>query len=243
MLKRVAMVLSVLAVLLVSAFLVNKVTAVTLDDVAYHFSLGRTKATVGVSGGDIYAISPDGLAETKLCSLKLQEDFVTRVKVEARFTNAIGDTLPFLVNWVSLGSEDSLGTTEGFKAGNLHFSGEFTELQPDAPMGAPADCERKMAEFMNRRHRICMVRSSLIPTENGVFSAYRFDQLQMWLPESIFEMNGLVKSDAAHEVQTQSCPLSSAVPWDVAFRKSLRVINMENLPDDDAEVKGTDKEV
>ena len=229
MLKRVTTVLGVLAVLLVGAFVLNKVTAVTLDDIAYHFSLGRAQAQVGVSGGDIYAISPDGLSESKICSLDLQEDFVTRVSVEAKFTNAIGETLPFLVKWVSFGSDSALGDGAEFDGVRLRFSGQFTELQSNAPQGAPAECEAKMAQFANRRHKICMVRSSLIPTENSVFSAYRFDPFQIYLPDSVFEANGMTKSDAAREIEILTCPVSSAVPWDVAIRKSLRVINMENV--------------
>jgi hypothetical protein len=87
-----------------------------------------------------------------------------------------------------------------------------------------------MAQFANRRHLICMVRSSLIPTHNGVFSAYRFDSFQLFLPASVFEAHGMEKSDAAREVEILSCPNGSGVPWDVAFRKSMRVITMENLP-------------
>lgn len=229
MFKKITLMLGVLATLVGSAFVFNKVAAVTMDDVASHFSLGRTQATVGVVGGDIYAVAPDGLSETRLCSLDLREDFVTRVRVEAHFSNAIGATLPFLVSFVSFGADDSLGDAGDFTGARLRFSGEFTELQADAPLGASAACERKMAEFMNRRHKICMVRSSLVPTENAVFSAYRFDQLQMFLPEPMFALYGLTKSDAAKEIQTQLCPQSSSTPWDVAFRKSLRVISMEPL--------------
>ncbi|QIE40633.1 hypothetical protein [Meridianimarinicoccus aquatilis] len=231
MLKRISIMLGVLAVLLGSGFVLNKVAAVTIDDVASHFSLGRTQATVGVSGGDIYAIAPDGLSETRLCSLQLQEDFVTRVRIEAKFSNTIGSTLPFLVKFVSFGADEDIAGASDFSGARMRFSGEFTELQANAPMGAPADCEQKMAQFMNRRHKICMVRSSLVPTNNAVFSAYRFDRLQMFLPDSIFAMHKMEKSDAAKELQTQPCPQSSAVPWDVAFRKSLRVINMEDITD------------
>ena len=229
MLKRVATVLSVLAVLLVSAFVFNKVTAVTFDDIAYHFSLDRARAQVGVSGGDIYAISPDGLSESKICSLELAEDFVTRVDLDARFTNTIGETLPFLVKWASFGTDDSLGNGASFDGARLRFSGQFTELQSNAPLAAPTECEMKMAQFANRRHRICMVRSSLVPAENSVFSAYRFDQFQVFLPEAVFESHDMTKSDAAREVENLTCPTSSPVPWDVAFRKSLRVINMQNV--------------
>ena|GEM_PF-6385707 len=237
MLKRVGMVLSVLAVLLLSAFVFNKVAAVTLDDVTHHFSLGRSHATIGVSGGDIYAISPDGLSEMRLCSLTLQEDFVVRVAVTAMFTNTIGDTLPFLVRFVSLGADKPAGVDADFAGARLRFDGQFTELQSEAPRGAPPECERKMAEFMNQRYRICMVRASLIPTENAVFSAYRFDPFQMFVPQSLYALHGMEKSDAAIEVQTQKCPETSGVAWDVAIRKSLRVINMEGI-DQVAEASG-----
>lgn len=227
MIKKIALMLGVLATLVAGAFGFSKVAAVTLDDVASHFDLGRTQATLGVAGGDIYAISPDGLFETRLCSLKLQEEFVDRIQVEARFSNVIGTTLPFLTDWLSPSVADTMIDAAEFAGSRLRFEGEFTELQADAPQDLSPDCERKMAQYMNRRHKICMVRSSLVPTESAAFSAYRFDRMQMWLPDALFELYDMEKSDAAKEVQKLDCPASSAVPWDVAVRRSLRIINME----------------
>ena len=227
MFKRIGILLGVLATLVAGAFGFAKVAAVTLDDVASHFDLGRAQATVGVAGGDIYAISPDGLSETRLCSLELQDEFVDRIKVNARFSNVIGTTLPFLTDWLSPGVADSMMSAAEFAGARLRFEGEFTELQAEAPRDIAPDCERRMAEYANSRHRICMVRSSLVPTDNSAFSAYRFDRMQIFLPDRLFALYGMEKSEAAQTIQFEACPASSALPWDVAVRKSLRLIEME----------------
>lgn len=229
MLRRVSKILGVLAVLLVSAFVFNKVTAVTLDDVAHHFSLGRPQATLGVSGGDIYAISPDGLSERKLCALRLQSDFVKRVQVRAQFSNDIGTTLPALVDWISFGTAEGSSAPEDVDGARLRFVGDFTELAPEAPLGTSVQCERRMAELMNRRHRICMVRASLIPSDNAVFSAYKFDRRQIFLPDAVFEQHGMDKSDAVREVQAKPCPSGSNPAWDVRVRHLLRIVSMQPL--------------
>lgn len=234
MLPRVAKILGVLAVLLVSAFVFNKVTAVTLDDVAHHFSLGRPQATVGVSGGDVYAISPDGLSEQKLCALRLQSDFVKRVQVRAQFSNDIGTTLPSLVDWISFEVAEGAKAPDNVDGARLRFVGVFTELASEAPLGTSVDCERKMAELTNRRHRICMVRASLIPSDNTVFSAYKFDRRQMLVPDAVFEQHGMTKSDAAREVQAKRCPSGSNPAWDVRVRHLLRIITMHPLGGDPA---------
>ncbi len=226
--------LGILATLVAGAFGFSKVAAVTLDDVASHFDLGRAQATVGVAGGDIYAISPDGLSETRLCSLVLQDEFVDRVKVNARFSNVIGTTLPFLTDWVSPGVAEGMMNAAEFEGARLRFEGEFTELQPEAPRDIAPDCERRMAEHANARHKICMVRSSLVPDDNKAFSAYRFDSVQVFLPDRLYVLYGMEKSDAATAIQFEACPASSALPWDVAVRKSLRIIEMQSVRDDDA---------
>lgn len=238
MFRKVAVMLGVLATLVAGAFGFSKVAAVTLDDVASHFDMGRAQATVGVAGGDIYAISPDGLSETRLCSLDLQAEFVDRIKINARFSNVIGTTLPFLTDWLSSGVADSMLDAAEFAGARLRFEGEFTELQAEAPRDIAPDCERRMAEYANARHRICMVRSSLVPNDASAFSAYRFDRLQIFLPERFFELYGMEKSDAARAVQMEACPASSALPWDVAVRKSLRIIEMETVRNDPDPVGG-----
>lgn len=227
MIKKISLMLGVLATLVAGAFGFSKVAAVTLDDVASHFDMGRAQATVGVAGGDIYAISPDGLSETRLCSLELQDEFVDRIKINARFSNVIGTTLPFLTDWLSSGVADTMINAAAFAGARLRFEGEFTELQAEAPRDIAPDCERRMAEYANARHRICMVRSSLVPNDNSAFSAYRFDRLQIFLPDRFFALYGMEKSEAAQKVQMEACPASSALPWDVAVRKSLRIIEME----------------
>jgi len=234
MVRKITLMLGVLATLVAGAFGFSKVAAVTLDDVASHFDLGRAQATVGVAGGDIYAISPDGLSETRLCSLVLQDEFVDRITVNARFSNVIGTTLPFLTDWLSPGVADSMVNAAEFAGARLRFEGEFTELQAEAPRDITPDCERRMAEYANAGHRICMVRSSLVPTDNSAFSAYRFDRLQIFLPERLFAVYDMQKSDAAQNAQMQPCPASSTLPWDVAVRKSLRIINMEAVRNDAA---------
>lgn len=237
MFKRIAIMLGVLATLVAGAFGFSKVAAVTLDDVASHFDLGRAQATVGVAGGDIYAIAPDGLSETRLCSLELQDEFVDRVQVRAQFSNVIGTTLPFLTDWIQPGLPGDMLNDDEFAGARLRFEGEFTELQAEAPRDIAPDCERRMAEYANARHRICMVRSSLVPSDNKAFSAYRFDSVQIFLPDRLFALYDMEKSDAARAVQTLDCPASSAQPWDVAVRKSLRIINMESVRNDNAPVE------
>jgi len=228
--------LGVLATLLAGAFGFSKVAAVTLDDVASHFDLGRAQATVGVAGGDIYAISPDGLSETRLCSLELQEEFVVRIKVDARFSNVIGTTLPFLTELL-----DAVVMSSEFAGARLSFQGEFTELQAEAPREVSPDCERRMAEYANAEHKICMVRSSLVPTFASAFSAYRFERLQIFLPEALFQLYDMKKNAMAQKAQFEACPDSSARPWDVAVRKSLRIIEMEMVrKENDPDVNSMD---
>lgn len=239
MIKKISIMLGVLATLVAGAFGFSKVAAVTLDDVASHFDMGRAQATVGVAGGDIYAISPHGVSETRLCSLALQDEFVNRIAVKARFSNVIGTTLPFLTDWLSPNVADSMVNAAEFAGARLRFEGQFTELQAEAPRGIAPACERRMAEYANAGHKICMVRSSLVPTDNSAFSAYRFDRLQIFLPERLFAVYDMQKSEAAQKIQMEACPASSTLPWDVAVRKSLRIINMEAVRKDAAPSVGS----
>jgi hypothetical protein len=210
-----------------ATFAFGKVTAVTFDDVATHFDLGSAEARVGISGGDIFAVARTGRSTEKICTFELREQYVRREKVEAYFTNALGARLPFLARWLGNDLGDAAIKGEELEGARLRFAGEFTELQTDAPRRASDGCERRMIEYANDGYRICMVRSSLIPTDRKVFSAYRFDPLQVFLPDAVFEKHGQERSDKSASVRHLPCPQSSEVPWDVAIRKSLRVIRMD----------------
>ncbi|MEV8465259.1 hypothetical protein AB0T83_00505 [Fluviibacterium sp. DFM31] len=227
MLKRILQIGGALVLAIVIAFGLNKATAVTIDDITSFYELGGARAHPGVQGGDIYAVSPDGLIEEKICALELQEDFVVRQKIAAEFTNSIGEAIPFIVELAKIGSGGQDIDTGAVIHHRMKFAGEFTKLLEDAPIGTNAACEKKMVQRMNARYLICMVRSSLIPTGNSVFSAYRFDSLQIWIPDVTFEKYGSSKSGAAVQNASKTCPQATSIPWDVAFRKSLRIVKPE----------------
>lgn len=228
LLKRIGQGAAALTLVVLLAFFLNKVADVTLDDATNYFKLGPAHAHLSVSGGDIYAVSPDGLIQEKICAMALQEEFVNRIKVDAVFSNVIADTLPFVVKLVSWGADKDLVPDSDQAHTRLRFSGEFTELQENAPMGASENCERQMVKRSNARYLICMVRSSLIPKGQSAFSAYRFDSLQIWLPEEVYQKYGATKGEAAKQLASTPCPTQSGIPWDVAFRAGLRLIKIND---------------
>ncbi|MCA8883568.1 MAG: hypothetical protein KDA50_07455 [Rhodobacteraceae bacterium] len=237
LLKRVGQGGAALALAILVAFFLNKVADVTLDDATNYFKLGPAQANLSVSGGDIYAVSPDGLIQEKICAMALQEEFVNRIKVDAVFSNVIADSLPFVAKLVSWGADADLLPDSDTTQTRLRFSGEFTELLTNAPMGAGEDCERQMVKRSNARYLICIVRSSLIPEGQNAFSAYRFDSLQIWLPEEIYGKFGAAKGEAAKLLAGKPCPTQSGVPWDVAFRAGLRLIKINDAQPDDRQAE------
>lgn len=225
MLRKILQAAAAVLVLLLAGFGVHKLTTVTLHDIAAFYDLGAPRSHLQVVSGDIYAIGPDNLTQEKICRMALQEQFVDRVRLDAKFSNGIVENIPFISGIIG---DDKAEALTGIPRGTrLRFLGEFTHLREDAPQGAPAECEREMVDRMNRRQRICIVSSSLIPTDDVVFSAYRFNSLPIYVPESVFEAHGRVKSDAAKAAERHNCPLESDVPWDVAFRKALNVVQVE----------------
>ncbi len=86
-----------------------------------------------------------------------------------------------------------------------------------------------MARHLNLRHRICTVRSSLIPEANPGLSAFNFATYSNMVPEETFKTCGMEKSLAARMVEAQTCPADIGVPWDVALRRLLRVVEPRDL--------------
>ncbi|AVO36756.2 hypothetical protein [Pukyongiella litopenaei] len=228
------------AFVLASALVYRTATAITQNDVLANLGLGSGVLELGVRAGDVYSISPDGTRSERICGLKLDDRFVNEVNVDAIYANSMRELMPdflgFLAGGASLQDARSLvevmKTDEGKQTAQLRLVGLMTQIRKDTERAdTPEFCECEMARHLNRRHRVCSVRSSLIPESNPELSAFNFATFSNMIPEAVFERCGLEKSEAARQIETQTCPSDTGVPWDVALRRALGVVEPRDMVD------------
>lgn len=226
------------AFVLASALVYRTATAITQNDVLASLGLGSGVLELGVRAGDVYSISPDGTRSERICGLKLDERFVNEVRVDAIYANSMRELMPdfmgFLAGSASIQDTRSLvelmKTDEGSQAAQLRLAGLMTQVRKDTERAeTPEFCECEMARHLNRRQRVCTVRSSLIPERNPELSAFNFATFSNMVPEEVFKRCGLEKSPAAAQIEMQSCPANIGVPWDVALRRALGVVEPRDM--------------
>jgi len=234
MLKKILGVAAALVLALTCSFAFKTLAGVTLDDLAAQMdmNIGHAQGSGGVSAGDIYWVSGDGLRRDKLCSMALQEEYVRHNPVDMTFTNTIGASIPFMGNIFDY-KDIAAGTSSG---GDLRFGGflvrmqfeaEETELMEGAPQGAPDFCEETMVRRAAKGDMICIVNYSLIPEHNKFFTAYRFNANQILIPDETFGKYGLDATKRVSQNAQHDCPREEARSWDVALRASLRILSVE----------------
>ena len=213
-------------------------TGVNQNDVLAQYDLGAGVADVGVRAGDVYWISPDGKRGEPICRLSLNKEFVNDAPVDAVYRNSLSSLLPGFQDFVKAGfgliKPDPSGSNETIEVtsivsqddkGYLRLTGHFTQLKENTERaGIPDSCECEMARFLNKRHRVCTVRSSLVPASDPNLSAFNFASFSNMVPAQKFEQCGLQKSDAATVVELEPCPASMGHSWDVTLRKMLGVV-------------------
>lgn len=219
--------------LLASALVYRTATAITQNDVLASLGLGSGVLELGVRAGDVYSISPDGTRSERICGLKLNENFVSEVRVDAIYANSMRELMPDFLGFLAGGAslQDTTSLVElmksdvGKQTAQLRLAGLMTQIRKDTEHAeTPKFCECRMASHLNRRQRVCTVRSSLIPESKPELSAFNFASFSNMVPETVFARCGLEKSAAAKQIEMQSCPADIGVPWDVALRRALGVV-------------------
>lgn len=205
------------------SLLFSKVSGVTIDDIPPFYNLGARHPELQVVAGDVYAISPDGVTQERLCTMELRENAVRREPIDAQYSNTVADSFPIVQRLFDAIRGQKPETDAGVSR-RIVFEGEFTQLGQRAAVQPPADCEGLMASKLNSRHLICLVKSSLIPKTAPSFSAYVFYPDQIYLPASVFAAHEMERNENVDKIGVLPCPGESGVPWDVALRKVLNVV-------------------
>lgn len=231
LLKRALNLGAALLVVLVCAFTVRTVAAVTMDDLASHLKiqLGDAQLGGGVHAGDVFAIDRSRMTQVKLCSVPVDSTAVNHKKVRTTFTNSLGSSIPYFGRIFGVeGTEIDSGSQDlaGFKV-RMRFEATETRLK-GTDFGDPdPSCEARMATRAAAGDLICIVNYSLIPEDNEIFTAFSFNPIQMFVTPAVFTANGLGLPDGYFGfIGNTFCPKSSPVSWDVALRKSLRVLSV-----------------
>jgi hypothetical protein len=228
----------------VLSFVYSTATALTPNDVLSSLGLGRNVVEIGVRAGDIYAVSPDGARYERLCRLNLDNAFVTEGTMNTDYINSIDRALPNFLDLLQLDqalgvsahrAPKDLASFEGVFVRTdddvLKLQGVFTQLSDSTQQAGITDsCECAMARMLNKRQRVCTVRTSLISAQNPNLSAFNFARFSNMVPEDRFAQCGLpAKSDAARSIEAMECPNSVGHPWDVVVRKVMGVVQPVQL--------------
>lgn len=212
------------ATLVAVAWGVGVLSALTIHDVPPQYDLVN-RPGIGVTAGDLHSVSADGLHSRPLCALTLREGAVDAVEVDRVYSNIIADWIP-LLGRVSEGLTGPEGATSGH---DIHFVGRFTALA-EFPVSNPApDCVAMMVDRVLLREKLCFVNMSLTSERNPAYSAYAYEQVQMWLPASVFEEQGREMPDWMAGHMATPCPQGPREPWPVLVRKLLGIV-VERAP-------------
>lgn len=138
----------------------------TVDVVRYN-KVEHHVGTAAYSAGDLVSISEDGQRTDFLCGMDLEDGVLREVPLQKSYTNVLHDSLPLFVQMASwtkrilTGQKDPEAPTFA-KGTRVDFDGRLVSFpQGGARPVMDADCTCAVAEMLIRRHKVCMVNTSL----------------------------------------------------------------------------------
>ena len=138
----------------------------TVDVVTYN-KVERHVGTAAFSAGDLVSISPDGARTDFLCGMDLEDGVLREVPLQKSYTNVLHDSLPLFVQMASwtkrfLTGQDTPDTPTVATGTRVDFDGRLVSFpQGGARPVMDDNCTCAVAEKLIRRHRVCMVNTSL----------------------------------------------------------------------------------